>query len=122
MYILEQRNWLHFKWDEIALRPTLDFVRLLQSRVLMKATCRQRHATTVLHKRQIKVLNRLLDTVGEEFEGGTNARKYQSLAKVSKATATRDLAELLDKDCLTSYPAAGAALTTIISKALRKAA
>ncbi|MGO2006905.1 hypothetical protein [Vreelandella alkaliphila] len=107
MYILEQRNWLHFKWDEIALRPTLDFVRLLQSRVLMKATCRQRHATTVLNERQIKVLSRLLETAGEEFEGGTNARKYQSLAKVSKATATRDLAELLEKGCLSKLPGGG---------------
>ena len=40
--------------------------------VLMKATFWQRHATTVLNERQIKVLNRLLDTAGEEFEQGIN--------------------------------------------------
>ena len=31
----------------------------------------------------------------EEFEGGMNARKYCSLTGISKATATRDLTELL---------------------------
>jgi Fic family protein len=30
------------------------------------------------------------------FEGGMNARKYVGLAKTSKATATRDMQELLD--------------------------
>lgn len=75
----------------------------------MKATFRQQHATTILNERQIKVLKRLLDSAGEEFEQGTNARKYQSLAKVSKATATRDWAELVEKAAFTSYRVAGAA-------------
>ncbi|WP_457944075.1 DeoR family transcriptional regulator [Vreelandella alkaliphila] len=75
--------------------------------MLMKATFWQRHATTVLNERQIKALNRLLDTAGEEFAQGINARKYQSLAKVSKATATRDLAELLEKGCLSKLPGGG---------------
>ena len=75
--------------------------------MLIKATFWQRHATTVLNERQIKVLNRLLDTAGEEFGQGINARKYQSLAKVSKATATRDLAELVEKGCLSKLPGGG---------------
>ncbi|MFB9866871.1 DeoR family transcriptional regulator [Vreelandella sulfidaeris] len=53
------------------------------------------------------MLNRLLDTAGEEFEQGINARNYQSLAKVSKATAARDLAELLEKGCLSKLPGGG---------------
>ncbi|WP_268877346.1 hypothetical protein [Vreelandella rituensis] len=36
-----------------------------------------------------------------------NTRKYQSLAKVSKATATRDLTDLLEKDCLHKLPGGG---------------
>ena len=43
---------------------------------------------------------RLLDSAGEEFGEGINARKYQSLAKVSKATATRDLTDLVEKGCI----------------------
>ena len=61
----------------------------------------------MLNERQIKVLNRLLDSVGDEFAQGINARKYRSLAKVSKATATRDLTELLEKGCLEKMPGGG---------------
>lgn len=42
-----------------------------------------------------------------EFAQGINARKYQSLAEVSKATATRDLAELVEKGCLSKLPGGG---------------
>ncbi|MCH8542643.1 MAG: Fic family protein [Alcanivorax sp.] len=77
------------------------------ARVLDKARFWQTHATTVLNERQIKVLNRLLDTAGEAFEYGINARKYQALAKVSKPTATRDLADLLEKGCLERLPGGG---------------
>mgnify|MGYP003650097921 FL=1 len=69
-------------------------------RVVNKARFWQRHSQTVLTERQVKVLNRLLDSQGEEFELGINARKYQSIAAVSKATATRDLADLVNKQCL----------------------
>ena len=69
-------------------------------RVVNKARFWQRHSQTVLTERQVKVVNRLLDSQGEEFELGINARKYQSIAAVSKATATRDLADLINKQCL----------------------
>ena len=77
------------------------------ARVLEKSRFWQRHATTVLNARQIKVLNRLLDTAGEAFEHGINAAKYRFMAKVSKATATRDLADLLEKGCLRKLPGGG---------------
>ncbi|MEM6988250.1 MAG: hypothetical protein AAF499_17150, partial [Pseudomonadota bacterium] len=66
-----------------------------------------KHAQTVLSERQIKVLNRLLDTWGDDFTAGINATQYRSLAKVSKATATRELGDLLKKGCLTKLPGGG---------------
>lgn len=102
---LDITPWL--LWFLDTLKEALEQALLRIDRVLMKAIFWQRHATTVLNERQIKVLNRLLDTAGEEFEQGINARKYQSLAKVSKATATRDLAELLEKGCLSKLPGGG---------------
>ena len=45
--------------------------------------------------RQRKVIQRLLDAGPEGFSGGMSAEKYTNLTKVSKATATRDLADLL---------------------------
>ena len=76
-------------------------------RVLAKARFWQRHATTALSERQIKVINRLLDWAETDFPQGINARKYQSIAGVSKATATRDLTDLLDKGCLKKLPGRG---------------
>ncbi|ERP89498.1 hypothetical protein Q670_03675 [Alcanivorax sp. P2S70] len=95
---LDITGWL--VWFLETLEAALHDALASIDRVLDKTRFWQRHATTVLSERQIKVLNRLLDTAGEEFEQGINARKYQSLTKVSKATATRDLADLLEKGCL----------------------
>lgn len=76
-------------------------------RVLSKSRFWQRHAQTALNERQIKLLNRLLDTQGEEFVQGISASKYGSLVKVSKATATRELADLLAKQCIYKLPGGG---------------
>ncbi len=47
-----------------------------------------------LNKRQIKVLKKMFDMGGQDFKGGMTTRKYVSITKSSKATATRDLQEL----------------------------
>ena len=51
----------------------------------------------VLNARQVHVVRRMLKEGPKGFEGGMNARKYVSLTKVSKATATRDLQDLDDR-------------------------
>jgi len=48
-----------------------------------------------LNERQTKVIRRMLEEGAKGFAGGMNAGKYGSIADVSKATATRDLQELL---------------------------
>jgi len=48
-----------------------------------------------------------LDAGPAGFESGVNARKYSSLTRTSKATATRDLADLLKKGCLKKLPGDG---------------
>jgi Fic family protein len=68
--------------------------------VLQKTRFWQTHALDGLNESQIKVLNRLLDAGKDGFEGKLNASKYKSIAGVSKATATRHLQELLDKQCI----------------------
>ncbi len=76
-------------------------------RVLLKALFWQRHAQTLLSERQLKVLNRLLDGYGLEFVDGLAARHYQAIGGGSKATATRDLADLVQKGCLQPLAAGG---------------
>src|SRR6185437_8449471 len=50
----------------------------------------------LMNERQLKVARRMFDAGPEGFEGGMSAAKYESLTKVSKATATRDLQHLSD--------------------------
>lgn len=59
---------------------------------------------TQLSKEQSKVLNRLLDG---DFELGINSSQYQKVAKVSRATATRHLAHLIELGCLVKTGAGG---------------
>jgi len=49
-----------------------------------------------LNERQLKVVRRMFEAGPEGFEGGMRASKYVSLAKTSKATATRDLQHLVE--------------------------
>jgi len=58
------------------------------------------HRNHPLNKRQIKVLNKVLDMGIENFEGGINTKKYISLTKVSKATAIRDISQLVSLGCI----------------------
>lgn len=69
--------------------------------VLSKTRFFDRHKDS-LKERQLKVILRMLDEGPEGFAGGINATKCMNLTKVSKATATRDLQDLVDKGALSS--------------------
>lgn len=62
---------------------------------LQKAQYWTRHSATSLSDAQRKVINVMLGAGPQGFEGGMSTRKYVSLAKVSTATASRDLGGLL---------------------------
>ncbi|MDR6918368.1 Fic family protein [Pseudomonas sp. 3296] len=75
--------------------------------VLGKARFWQANRDAKLSAEQIKVLNRMLDGGKRGFADGISAAQYQAVAKVSKATATRHLTELLEKGCLQRLPGGG---------------
>jgi Fic family protein len=52
------------------------------------------HAELSLTERQRKVVNLLLDAGPNGFEGGMSTKKYQSIARTSRATASRELLSL----------------------------
>jgi Fic family protein len=58
------------------------------------------HRHTSFNPRQRKLLNRLLDAKPEGFKGGLTLRKALSLTRTSRATAWRDLRELVDQQAL----------------------
>jgi Fic family protein len=83
-------------------------------RVLAKTRFWQTHRSTPLSKEQLKVINRLLDGGASGFEGGISAAQYQAVAKVSKATATRHLADLLEKGLIRRLDAGGRSTRYVI--------
>lgn len=91
-------------WFLQTLEAALDEALTRIERTLAKARFWRRHQADGLSTEQLKVLNRLLDG---EFEQGINASKYRAAAKVSKATATRHLTDLLEKECLEKLPGGG---------------
>ncbi|MBC7437142.1 MAG: hypothetical protein H7332_13885 [Bdellovibrionales bacterium] len=61
---------------------------------------RTRSAALAVNERQRKILERLMEAGDGGFLGGMTADKYSKITGASKATATRDLADLLQKDLL----------------------
>ena len=54
-----------------------------------------------LNARQEKVLKRMFDEGVDGFIGGLSANNYISITGTSRATATRDLQDLIEKKALT---------------------
>lgn len=102
---LDITEWLDW-FLQTLLRSLRQAIARIDS-VLGKTRFWQAHRESELSGEQIKVLNRLLDGGERGFEQGISAGQYQAVAKVSKATATRHLAELLDKGCLQRLPGGG---------------
>lgn len=102
---LDITDWL--RWFLATLLRSLQQALMRIDRVLAKARFWQSHRGDGLQAEQIKVLNRLLDGGPSGFEEGISASQYQAVAKVSKATATRHLADLLAKGCLVRLPGGG---------------
>lgn len=102
---LDISEWLKWFLQTLltAMTQALDTI----DRVLNKTKFWQAHRFTPLSAEQLKVVNRLLDGGAKGFEHGINAAQYQAVAKVSKATATRHLADLLEKGVLVRLPGGG---------------
>ena len=58
------------------------------------------HVSSTLNERQRQLLKRLLDAGDGGFLGGLNVDKLLKMTKTSKATATRDLSDLVQRGLL----------------------
>ena len=74
------------------------------AKILAKAEFWQKHSQTTLNERQRKVVNRLLDAGKGQFQGGLTTKKYVSLTKTSRATAFREISDLVEKKVLMQNP------------------
>lgn len=95
---LDVTPWLAWFLEQV--NSACESAEATVGKVLDKAKFWLRHQNIVLNERQRKLLNKLLDAGADGFEGGMNTRKYVSLSKASRATAYRELADLVEKGCL----------------------
>lgn len=95
---LEVSDWL--AWFLAQIEAAAIAAEQTVAYTLAKACFWLRHQATTLNERQRKALNRLLDANPDGFAGGINTRKHMSLTRTSRATAYRELTDLVEKDCL----------------------
>jgi Fic family protein len=98
-------NWL--VWFLDTLNDSLETTLKQINRTLFKSQFWHKYSNLDIHEGQRKVLNRLLDGGENGFEHGISASQYQKVAKVSKATATRHLSDLLEKECIIKLEGGG---------------
>ena len=77
-----------------------DHTSVLIQVAMAKSRFWAQHVTADLNARQRKVVQRLLDDGDGGFLGGLNAEKYIKMTATSKATATRDLTQLVAEGLL----------------------
>lgn len=107
---LDITQWISWFCD--ALLAALDDALSKIERTVFKAKFWLQHAEQDFAETQRKVLNRLLDG---DFSQGINATQYQRVAKVSKATATRHLAALVELAVLIKLPSGGRSTRYVIT-------
>ena len=98
-------TWL--QWYLACYTHAVEKAEKLIGNVLSKARFWQDHSQVAMNERQRKVINRLLDAGKGGFLGGLTTRKYVSMAKVSRATAFREITDLVEKNILTENSAKG---------------
>ncbi len=102
---LDITSWICWFLD--TLDYSIELALQVIDRSLAKTFFWLRHCNDDLSPEQTKVLNRLLDGGEQGFENGISASQYQKVAGVSKPTATRHLAQLLDRGCIEKLPGGG---------------
>jgi len=89
-----------FLWFVACVHAAIDHSTDLISGVLMRAEFWNKYRQIDLSAHQKKVINRLLEAGPGGFEGGLTTRKYAAIAKVSRATAYREISDLMEKGVL----------------------
>lgn len=88
------------KWHLSILNSAMLMAHKKIEYIISKTKFWDRHRKHTLNKRQLKVINKILAIGYENFLGGLNTKKYMAITKTSKATAIRDIKELIDYECI----------------------
>ena len=102
---VEATEW--FLWFIKCVTAAIEHSQDIVASVFMRVDFWNQHSQTEFNEHQKKVLNRILEAGPGKFAGGLTTRKYVSIAKVSRATAFREIADLLNKKVLRHLPGKG---------------
>jgi len=102
---LDVTHWM--QWFLVTLEEAMQTSVDAIDKAMHKTRFWQIHGASQLNKDQVKVLNRMLDGNAKLFKKGLSAAVYQRITRVSKATATRHLADMLKKQCIQKLPGGG---------------
>ena len=99
---LEITDWIHYFFDILndALKDSKNVVTFTLKKVMYFDKFQNQ-----LNDRQLKAINKMMEQGEDGFKGGMTAKKYISINKTSKATATRDLQQLTEIQALTKVGA-----------------
>lgn len=96
-----------FLWFLKCVTASIEYSQNIMGNVFMRFEFWNQHAQIEFNPRQKKVLNRILEVGPGNFTGGLTTRKYVSIAKVSRATAFREISDMLQKKVLRQLPGKG---------------
>jgi len=94
---------LWVEWFVDLLEASIDDTLAKAETVKTKVRFWDRHRETELNRRQKKVILKMLAALPEKFEGGMRVKKYMSITKTTRITASRDLADLVAKGVMRSF-------------------
>jgi len=98
---LDITEWI--QWFLQCLINALKSTDSILKQVLFKADFWNKHSKTIIHERQRRLINKLLDG----FDGKLTSSKWAKIAKCSKDTAIRDINDLINKNILRKEAAGG---------------
>jgi Fic family protein len=90
-------------WFVKLLEDSIDETLLKVESIQIKAKFWDKHIKTNLNDRQKKVILKMLSYLPNKFDGRMRVKKYMSLTKSQRVTASRDLIDLVEKNIFSSY-------------------
>ena len=100
---IDQNIDLWVEWFVDLLEASIDDTLAKAEAVKIRVKFWDRHKTTELNPRQKKIVLKMLAALPKKFEGGMRVKKYMSLAKTTRITASRDLKDLVEKGIMRSF-------------------
>lgn len=95
---IEVTQW--FLWFLECVDLAIEHSHNIIAHVFRRAEFWKKHTQTQLNERQRKVITKLFEAGPHGFIGGLTTRKYVAMTRTSRATAFREINDLMEKDIL----------------------